>query len=184
MPYGQHWVPLESEGGHVSYGSLNDREQTIIQVIRQQRDHVSAESLVCGEGISLLYEIITGLDGDSVKALKPDEITSLALNKNCQQADEALKIFCEVLGTVTGNLALTLGARGGVYLAGGILPAILPFLLESNFRQRFEQHGRFSKYLRQIPTCLIEAKYPALTGAVAALSRDYSGYGYVSRADT
>ena len=181
-PCGERWVPLEGEGGHVSYGPLTEREQAIIQIIRQRKDHVSAETLVCGRGISLLYEVLTGLDKADAKILKPGEITDLAVKKHCPQAVEALNIFCEVLGTISGNLALTLGARGGVYLGGGILPKIVPFLLASNFRQRFEQHGRFTEYLRRIPTSLIQIEYPALIGAVAALNGEYSTSGYVSTA--
>ncbi len=183
VPVDGRWVPLEGEGGHASYGPADEREQAIIQVIRQRLSHVSAESLVSGPGISLLYEVISQLETGKSKLLKPSEITDLAINQKSDLATETLSIFCAVLGTVTGNLALTLGARGGVYLGGGILQKITAFLIESKFRERFEQHGRFTEYLRQVPTFLIQAQYPALTGAVAALHAKYLSTGFTSSGD-
>lgn len=180
VPCGEHWAPIEGEGGHVSYGPLNEREQAVIAVIRQSLNHVSAEALLSGAGISLLYRVVTKLETGEARALKPREISELAIHEKCPKASEALSIFCEILGSVSGNLALTLGARGGVYLGGGILPEISNFLIESNFRDRFDQHGRFSDYLRRIPVYLIETEYPALVGAMAALRYDYSSYGFVS----
>lgn len=172
VPSGEFWIPLESEGGHVTYGPVTEREAEIIQLILQQRSHISAETLVSGSGLSLIYEVITGLETGVARKVQPAEVTEWATNGQCAIAVETLSIFCEILGTVAGNLALTLGARGGVYLGGGILPQIADFFAESNFRERFEQGGRFSIYLAQIPTFLIQAQYPALIGALVALSQD------------
>lgn len=178
---GEHWYPLESEGGHASYGPLTAREAEIIQVIRQKQKHVSVEALVSGPGISLLYEVITYLETGKAKQLKPGEVTELAIDKKCDMAIEALSVFCAVLGTAAGNLALTLGARGGVYIGGGIIRKVAEFFTESNFRERFEQHGRFTDYLKQIPTYLIDTEYPALTGAMVALNEEYQMVGLESR---
>lgn len=177
---GERWYPLESEGGHASYGPLTAREAEIIQVIRQKQNHVSVEALVSGPGISLLYETITYLETGEAKQLKPGEVTELAMNKTCDMAIEALSVFCAVLGTAAGNLALTLGARGGVYIGGGIVRKVFDFVAESGFRDRFEQHGRFTDYLKQIPTYLIDAEYPALTGAMVALNKEYQMVGLES----
>ena len=180
-PVGDHWLPLESEGGHASYGPLNAREQAIIEIMRERLEHVSAESLVSGRGLSLIYEVITRLDqGDGVK-LTPVEVTQRALELECPVAIETLSIFCNILGTVAGNLALTLGARGGVYIGGGIILRILDFFSRSGFRGRFEKHGRLTPYLRSIPTYVINTDYPALAGAVVALGAGYENVGVVSR---
>jgi glucokinase len=90
-------------------------------------------------------------------------------------------VFCNVFGTVAGNLALTLGARGGVYIGGGIIPRLVDFFLRSGFRQRFENHGRLTAYLSAVPTYIINTDYPALIGATVALGEAYAGVGVTSR---
>jgi glucokinase len=181
VPAGDHWVPLESEGGHASYGPLNAREQAIIEVMRERLEHVSAESLVSGRGLSLIYEVITRLDQGVGVKLTPVEVSQRALELECPLAVETLSIFCNILGTVAGNLALTLGAQGGVYIGGGIILRILDFFSRSGFRERFEKHGRLTPYLRNIPTYVIDTDYPALAGAVVALGEGYENVGVVSR---
>jgi glucokinase len=184
VPAGNRWVPLESEGGHASYGPLNAREQEIIEVMRERLEHVSAESLVSGRGLSLLYEVITRLELGEGSRLAPDAVTEQALRLQCPMAIEAMTIFCNILGTVAGNLALTLGARGGVYVGGGIVLRILDFFLRSGFRDRFEKHGRLTPYLRDIPTYIINTDYPALAGAIVALGESYANVGVVSHDST
>ena len=181
IPAGDHWIPLESEGGHASYGPLNAREQAIIGRMRERLEHVSAESLVSGRGLSSIYEAITTLDQGEGVALAPDEVTRRALEQDCPFALETISVFCSVLGTVAGNLALTLGARGGVYLGGGIILRILDLFQQSEFRERFERHGRLTPYLRSIPTYVIDTDYPALIGAIVALDEAYGNVGVVSK---
>jgi glucokinase len=182
VPAGNHWVPLETEGGHASYGPMNVREQMIIEIMRERLEHVSAESLVSGRGLSLIYEVITRLEQGEELRLTPVEVTQRALTLECPLAIETLSVFCNVFGTVAGNLALTLGARGGVYIGGGIIPRILNFFLRSGFRERFEKHGRLTPYLRAIPTYIINTDYPALTGAIVALGQAYANVGVTSHA--
>ncbi|MDH3220470.1 MAG: glucokinase [Gammaproteobacteria bacterium] len=181
FPTGNRWVPLEGEGGHVSYGPVNAREHEIVEVLREKLNHVSAESLVSGPGLSAIYAAITRLDGGAAERLSPVEVTDLALEGGSALATEALSVFCGILGTVAGNLALTVGARGGVYIGGGIVPKFLDYFTVSVFRERFEQHGRLTPYLRSISTCVITASNPALGGAAVALGRDYENLGVVSR---
>jgi glucokinase len=181
VPVGEHWVPLESEGGHASYGPMNAREQMIIEVMRERLEHVSAESLLSGPGLSLIYEVITRLEQGTGARLSPGEVSERALAHDCPLAGEALSVFCDVFGTIAGNLALTLGARGGVYIGGGIILHILEFFKRSGFRERFEKHGRLMPYLREIPTYIVNADYPALTGAIVALGEGYANVGVVSR---
>jgi glucokinase len=180
IPAGLHWIPLESEGGHASYGPLDAREQAIIEVMRERLEHVSAESLVSGRGLSMIYEVISRLDRGEGMRLAPDEVTRRALDEDCPVAIETLEIFCRVLGTVAGNLALALGARGGVYIGGGIVLRILDFFTRSGFRERFEKHGRLTLYLRDVPTYVVNTDYPALIGAIVALGQAYADVGISS----
>jgi glucokinase len=181
IPVGERWVPLQSEGGHVSYGPLTAREQCVIEVLRETCDHVSAEALVSGPGLASIHAALSRLDGANQR-LAPEQISRLALAGGSPIAVEALSMFCGILGTVAGNLALTLGARGGVYIGGGIAPQIRAFLQRSNFRDRFEDHGRFTIYLREIPTYLIDTEYAALAGAALARGELYDDLGVCSRA--
>ena len=181
VPVGDHWMPLEGEGGHVTYGPVTEREAQIVAALRERYGHISAETLVSGPGLARSYEILTRIErGESLK-IEPGEVTRLALGGECPLAVETLSIFCNVLGTVAGNLALTLGARGGVYIGGGIVGRILEFLAASGFRQRFDRHGRLTPYLEQIPIYIIDTAYPALTGASVALGDHYAAVGVASR---
>lgn len=177
---GKHWIPLEGEGGHVSYGPVNAREQQIIERLREKQEHVSAELLASGPGLARLYEMLCLLEHGAAIKLRPGEVSDLALAGEDDIATEALQIFCGIVGTVAGNLALTLGARGGIYIGGGIVPRVIEFFAASSFRERFERHGRLTDYLRRIPTCVIDTAYPAFTGAVIALDPVYENIGVVS----
>jgi glucokinase len=177
---GDHWLPLQSEGGHVSYGPLNDRETVVIDVIRKRYDHISAETLVSGRGLVLLYESIIQCNGATYELLFPEQIAHKALNRVDASAEEALAMFCGILGSIAGNLALTLGARGGVFVGGGIIPKLGDYFDTSPFRARFENKGRFSQYVSEIPTHVISSKYPALTGAAVAAQPQYSDLGVTS----
>ncbi len=181
--FGNHWAPLQGEGGHVSYGPLNERETAVIEIIRRKIDHVSAECLLSGSGLTTIYRSIAELDDRKAEPLMPEEITAMAINKTSAIAEEGLSIFCAVLGSVAGNLALTIGARGGVFIGGGIVPKLGEYFPQSLFRQRFDQHGRLTGYLQNIPTYVIQSKYPALRGAAIALAQDYQNLGITSAGD-
>ena len=99
----------------------------------------------------------------------PESVTESALAGDSPLARAALAMFCSLLGSAAGNLALILGARGGVFIGGGICPRIADFLAASNCRDRFEAKGRMRAYLAPIPLWLIRAPHPALHGAAAAL---------------
>ena len=177
---GDYWFPLQGEGGHVSYGPLNDRESDVLGIIRQHHNFISAESLVSGPGLVLLYESIAKCDGVKHELLSPDQVTNKALNRTDASAVEALAMFCGILGAIAGNLALTLGARGGVFIGGGIIPRLGNYFATSSFRTRFENNSRFRQYLSEIPTYVISSKYPALIGAAVAVKKQYSYLGATS----
>lgn len=179
---GEYWLPIQGEGGHVSYASSDAREAEIIELIRRYHDFVSAESLVSGPGLVLLYQSITKCDGIEHKILSPEQISEKALNGEDPSAEEALAMFCGVLGSVAGNLALTLGARGGVYIGGGIVPGLGSYFDDSPFREKFEDKGRFRDYLSEIPTSVITSRYPALLGAAISTQARYLNLGVTSHA--
>ncbi|MES9884380.1 MAG: glucokinase [Sedimenticola sp.] len=172
------WIPLEGEGGHVTYGPVASNEMAIIDRLQQRFGHVSAERIVSGQGLENIYQALTEINGETPNRLPADEISRRGIAKLCPLCHESLTFFCAALGTVAGNLALTLGAQGGVYIGGGIPPKLGRFFLESPFRERFERHGRFTGYLEQIPCYLIDTPYPALTGAAQALVADLPGVGH------
>jgi glucokinase len=167
---GRRTVPLEGEGGHVSLSPGNAREDDVVMVLRERFGHASAERALSGPGLVNLYEALCTLDGIAPHELDPAEVSRFALAGTDRRCVEAVEIFLGLLGSVAGNLALSLGARGGVYVAGGIVPRLGDWIDRSTFRERFEAKGRFRGYLEQVPTWLVQAETsPALIGAARAL---------------
>lgn len=154
-----HWVPVCAEGGHVTLAAADKQEETIIAKLRKQFGHVSAERVLSGPGLLNLYALL----GDSTAAKIPSDVPNLA-EQGDVAAITALDLFFKFLGTVSADLALTLGARGGLYLGGGILPALQKNLKDSEFISRLCAKGRYSGYLADIPVSLIVAENPALLG--------------------
>jgi glucokinase len=161
---GGAYMAIESEGGHITMPACNDREVPLLAFIRSEFGHVSAERVVSGGGLVNLYRAIQHRDGQALPSLTPDLIVSKALDGSCKVCDEALDTFFCMLGCVAGNLALTLGAKGGIVLAGGILPRVRQALEASQFRERFEAKGRFNDWLGSIPTRLCLHPDPAVIG--------------------
>ena len=162
---GDKWIPLSGEGGHVSLSPTTKRELMILEACWHEYQHVSAERLISGSGLQRIYEAICELDQVDAKAdLTPQEISHSALNQIDKQCAETLEVFCALLGVVAGNLALTLGANGGIYIGGGIIPKLGSYFENSLFTQRFESKGRFKNYLKDIPVFVMKSKHPALIG--------------------
>ena len=169
---GENPVPLAGEGGHVTLAASTNEEARLIAHLQGRfQGHVSAERVLSGPGLMTLYETLSRFDHTPAETLTSAQIGARALAGSCPVCVRTLNMFCALLGTVAGDLALTLGARGGIYLGGGIVPKLGAFFGRSPFRQRFEQKGRFSAYLADIPTYVISAPYPALTGAAQVLDR-------------
>jgi glucokinase len=172
VPVEDRWVPLHSEGGHVAFSPLDEREVEVLRYCWQRYDHVSAERFVSGPGIALIREALAASRGIALDAaLSPAEIVARALSGGDALSREAVDCFCGMLGTVAANLAVTLGAQGGIYIGGGVVPRLGGYFAESPFRARFERKGRFSAFTAQIPTWVITAPYPALTGAAGILAQ-------------
>jgi glucokinase len=164
------WTALCSEGGHVTFAPTCEKEVAILQFAWREFEHVSAERLLSGAGVELIYRALAHYHGRDAEALDAPEISRRGLAGECALCADVLETFCGMLGTVAGNLAVTLGAQGGVYIGGGIVPRLGERFGLSCFRKRFEQKGRFADYLAQVPTYVITADYPAFLGVSAILA--------------
>lgn len=156
---------LATEAGQISLAPGNEREIEILRLFRQQRPHVSFEDALSGPGLLKLYRALCELRVSPARLLTPAEITGAALAGSDAAAVEALEVFCGLLGSFVGDLVLLYGARGGVYLAGGILPQIQTFLLASSFSERYFNKGVMRAYLEQVPVRLIEHGQLGVMGA-------------------
>ena len=166
---GRSAIPINGEGGHVTLAGTTPLEDAVIARLRERFGHASAERAVSGPGLVNLHTALCELDGAAAEALDAAAISARAQAGDAR-AVQAVELFFAFLGTVAGNLALSLGARGGMYIGGGIVPRLGDRIDASAFRERFEAKGRFRDYLRGIPTFVVQASTsPALLGAARAL---------------
>lgn len=167
------WKALASEGGHATMPAPYPEEERVIAALRQEYGHVSAERVVSGMGLTNLYRTLLTLRGEQPVSLTPEEISGKAIGGDplCR---ESVQMMFGLLGTLAGNLALTAGALGGVYIAGGIIPrdGLLDMFKESSFRVRFEAKGRFTSYLSRIPTYVMVSEYPAFLGLSGIIQKN------------
>ncbi|CAN5205989.1 glucokinase [soil metagenome] len=165
------WIAVPGEGGHVTLPAVTPVETRIIARLRARFGHCSAERVLSGPGLSNLHSTLAVERGVEGEPLEPEEIT-LRASDGDPLASECLELFFSFLGTLAGDVALTFGALGGVYLSGGILPDVATALEASQFRARFEDKGRYREYLARIPTRLITIQHPALLGLAYLLTTD------------
>ena len=170
IPANEGWVALGTEGGHTSFSPRDERELAILQYAWRHYTHVSFERLVSGPGIELIYRALSQRDGRPEQILGAPDITQRALDASDPLCAEVIEVFCGMLGTTAANLAVTQGAFGGIYIGGGIVPRLGSHFDRSIFRQRFEDKGRFTDYLRGIPTFVITADNATLLGVSAILA--------------
>jgi glucokinase len=164
------FVPVVGEGGHVSLAPVDETEDRVLAVLRERFGRVSAERVLSGPGLENLYRALCEIGGRTAEPLAAAEITSRAMQGGDADCRETVERFFAFLGSVAGDLALTLGARGGVYVGGGIVPLLGDWIERSRFRERFEAKGRYRSYLAAIPTWLItDSSAAALRGANRAL---------------
>ena len=174
------WVALGTEGGHTSFAPRDEREMAILRFAWKQYRHVSTERLLSGQGLELVHAALCEQAGHtqrSTPALRAPDITQRALARTDELCEQAVDAFCAIMGTAAANLALTLGAFGGIYIGGGIVPRLGPYFERSSFRQRFEDKGRMSDYLRQIPTYVIQSAEATFLGASAILETHLQALG-------
>ena len=169
IPAGDGWIALGTEGGHTNFAPRDEREIAILRHAWKQYDHVSFERLLSGPGLELIYRALAEHAGQEAEELDAPKITQRALDASDPLCVETLEVFCGLLGTAASNLAVTLGALGGVYIGGGIVPRLGEAFDRSSFRARFEDKGRFSDYVAGIPTFVITAEHATFKGASAIL---------------
>ena len=176
IPSEGRWIALGSEGGHASFSPSNEREAAILQYCWRNFPHVSAERLISGPGLEMIYNALCDIDQVANAApLTAAQIVERALKHNEPLCLEVVDCFCGMLGTLASNVAVTLGTLGGIYIGGGVVPHLGDYFSRSAFRARFESKGRFNAYMQKIPTYVITAPYPAFVGVAAILAERLGG---------
>lgn len=161
------WHSLPGEGGHVDFAPVDELDISIWHYLKKRYAHISYEQLLSGLGVIQIYEALVEISDGEYPELSAAEISHKGVEGQCPLCSRTMAQFCKILGSHAGNLALNLGAFGGVYVAGGIVPRFTDFVVNSGFRERFEDKGRFRDYVRRVPTFLITEEQPGLIGAAA-----------------
>jgi glucokinase len=166
-------VPVATEGGHMSFAPRGDDQIAVLKILAKRFGHVSIERVLSGPGIENIYAALEEIAGRISPAVAAEDISARAEqgDAGCRAAQD---MFCSIYGAVAGDFALAHGARGGVYIAGGIAAKIEPYLQKSDFRARFEDKGRLSYFVKPIPTKLILEPNAAFMGAAFA-SLEFNG---------
>jgi glucokinase len=175
IPTGDGFVTLGSEGGHMNFAPADEREFAILQFAWKEWTHVSNERLMSGPGLEIMHRALAECNGLRVEPLSAPDIIGGALEQGDALCLEVLECFCGMLGGAAANLAVTLGAFGGIFIGGGIVPRMGEWFAASPFRSRFESKGRFTDYLAQIPTYVITTPNPAFFGVATILSEHLRG---------
>jgi glucokinase len=163
-------VAIATEGGHAGFAPYDEVEAEVWKRLKARYGRVSIERLLSGPGLFDLYRALAEIDGANAE-LADDKSVIEAANAGDRMAGAAADRFCAILGSVAGDLALSFGARGGVFVSGGLAPRIADRLAASQFRARFEDKGRLSPFVAQIPTSLVLHPYPAIVGAARQLAQ-------------
>lgn len=163
---------LATEGGHVDFAPVGARQIELLQTLLKSFSRVSAERLVSGQGLQNIYRGLSVMEGCEPQLETPAQISGAALDESDALAVEALQLFCQICGAVAGNLALTLGATGGIYIAGGIIPRFADYFASSEFRAFFDDKGRFRDYMAPIPVYLVIRDNLGLLGAATKLHNE------------
>ncbi|MCE3603930.1 glucokinase [Massilia sp. P8910] len=175
IPTVDGFVTLGSEGGHVNFAPADEREFAILQFAWKEWPHVSNERLISGPGMEIIYRALAQRNGVAAAPRASPEIIAAAIDDKDPLCLEVIDCFCGMLGGAAANLAVTLGAFGGIFIGGGIVPRMGELFASSPFRSRFEAKGRFSSYLADIPTYVITTPNPAFHGVATILSEHLRG---------
>jgi glucokinase len=173
------WHAIPCEGGHASMAPTTAREAALLQAVwhleasAKGARHMCWEDFLSGTGLPLLHRAVCLVDGFAYQPLTPAQMGEAALVHADAASLATLRTFCDMLGGAAGDLALMTGARGGVYIKGGVLDRVLElspdFLQTSNFRERFLAKGAYRAYMQSIPTWFITAPQIALRGCATLL---------------
>ncbi len=177
IPTSDGFITLSSEGGHVNFSPSDEREFAIFQYAKAEWQHVSAERIISGPGLELIYRALAKRNRSETPPRSGKEIMHGALTDGDPLCIETLDCFCGLLGSFSGDLAVTLSAVGGIYIAGGIVPQMVEWFAKSPFRARFEAKGRFAAYVAPIPTYVITSPDAAFYGMSTILSEHLRGKG-------
>jgi glucokinase len=175
IPTVDGFVTLGSEGGHVNFAPSDEREFAILQTAWREWTHVSNERLISGPGMEIIHRALAERNGVDAPARDSAAIIAAAMDQQDPLCLEVLECFCGMLGGAAANLAVTLGAFGGIFIGGGIVPRLGEWFKSSPFRARFEAKGRFSEYIADIPTYVISTPHVAFDGVANILSEHLRG---------
>lgn len=164
----RYWQPVPGEGGHVAFAPTDEFEIELLKYLQEIHGRVSIERIVSGPGMATLHRFVALRHGVATDQVSPESITQRALDGEDPIARETVQRFLAILGGFAGDVALTFGAIGGVYLGGGILPRLEPMIAESEFYARFNDKGRYARWVAEIPIHLIVDEHAALRGAAIA----------------
>jgi len=167
---------VTSEGGHASLAGTSEYQDRLIAILRRRFGRASAERVLSGPGLINLHQAVAGLEGYDLPRRTPSEVTEAAFDGSSPVCRATIDVFCAFLGAVAGDVALTFGARGGIYIGGGIVPRFVDHLAHSSFREQFVSKGRMRPYLERVPTRVILHPNPAFVGlmSLARLARGAS----------
>lgn len=168
---------LDTEGGHADYAPIDEIQSAVVNCLRETYGRVSLERLLSGKGLLNIYTALCTIEGVDAAFTTPAEVVAGALGSPDTDSEidakalQTLNMFCEGMGSAAGNLALTLGAKGGIYIAGGVIPRFQEFFINSGFRSKFEDKGRFVSYLQPIPVYIVIRSNLGLLGAAKKLQQ-------------
>jgi glucokinase len=169
IPGQNGYRPQPGEGGHIGFAPVDDEQISLLRFLQSRYGRVSVERILSGPGIADLYLFCRSASGRATtRERSPAEVTQAALDGDDPMAIWAVRLFCRILGQTAGDLALAAGARGGVYLAGGIPPRLLPLLTGNDFLEGFRNKGRFSEWMTTLPVQVVTDPDIGLKGAVLA----------------
>lgn len=175
IPTAHGYLPLPGEGGHADWTAQTEQEWFIQRYLSKHFGHVSPERLLSGPGLESLYLALAAYQNQEVTPKSAAEIGQAAVDGDCDLSIATVQQFLASLGSLAGDLALTLSTFGGVYVAGGIMPRFISLLDDSDFRARFEAKGRFASFNAQIPTYIVTAEQPGLLGCAVYLKQSLAG---------
>jgi glucokinase len=169
VPDNGAWKIIPTEGGHASFAPTTEKELAIKSFLLREHAHVSVENILCGAGFVNLYRALAHIAGVSAQDYTPADVSSKGLSGEDPICREAVVIFCNTLGAVAGDKAVSTGAKGGVVICGGITPRLLGILPETDFIERYQNKGPMTAYVSDIPISLIVNDKAALIGSAAWL---------------
>lgn len=170
------WTVLDTEGGHGHFAPTDDFEIEMLKFLNGRFTRVSSERLLSGPGLENIYQAVSALNGCE-KKLTAAAVSKAAIAGTDAECQAALDLFCAIFGSYAGDIALTMGASGGVYITGGIVPRMIDYLQQSSFRARFEAKGRMTDYVSSIPTYVVTLDQPGLLGCATQLQKSSNSRG-------